>query len=156
MTDVWQALSALPPAIWLQRNAVAYLLVNAAHIVSLGLLIGTIITLDLRLLGAFRAVPVSALWPLLSRLAACGLGLAALTGAWLFSVNAPVYVENTAFQAKLGLIAAAVLNALWLHRRQSGSEMHLRSQRAATRFQAALSLCLWLSAVVAGRWIGFL
>ena len=94
MTDVWQALSALPPAIWLQRNAVAYLLVNAGHIASLGLLIGTIITLDLRLLGAFRAVPVSLLWPLLSRLAVCGLGLAIVTGAWLFSVNAPVYVEK--------------------------------------------------------------
>jgi len=156
VADVWQALSELPPAVWLQRNAVAYLLVNAAHIASLGLLIGTIITLDLRLLGVFRTVPLSALWPLLSRLAACGLGLAMVTGVWLFTVNAPMYAENVAFQAKLGLIALGIFNALWLHRRQAGSELHLNGKNSATRLQAALSICLWLSAVVAGRWIGFL
>ncbi len=148
---LWSALSALPPAVLLQRNGTAYLLVNAAHIAALGVLIGSILTLDLRLLGAFRQVPLALVGPLLSRMAACGLALAMLTGAWLFLVNAVDYAANIAFRIKLGLIALAVLNALWLHRRVWTQER----PSPAVRLHGALSLLLWPSVLVAGRWIGF-
>ncbi|HBM62784.1 MAG TPA: DUF2214 domain-containing protein [Pseudomonas sp.] len=149
--ELWHGLSALPPAVFLQSNGTAYLLVNAAHIASLGLLIGTIVTLDLRLLGAFRQMPLALLGPLLSRMAACGLLLAMLTGAWLFLVNAVDYAANPVLRIKLGLIALAVLNALWLHRRAWTQER----PSPAVRLHGALSLLLWPSVLVAGRWIGF-
>lgn len=152
MDELWTALASLPPAEYLQRNGTAYLLLNAAHIASLGVLLGTIVTLDLRLLGVFHSTPLQALWLPLSRMAAWGLGGAGLTGAMLFTVNAPAYADNRALQAKLVLIVAGVANALWLHSRQRREHSVTRG----TQLHAAASLVIWLGAVVAGRWIGFL
>ncbi len=157
MTELWAALSALPPAEFLQRSGTAYLLVNAAHIAALALLVGSIIALDLRLLGLFRSVSIAEIGPFLSRIAACGLGLAMLTGAWLFSVNAAAYATNTALQIKLCLVILGVVNALWLHRTDSWRAAVGRNDNSAPlKIHAALSVVIWLSAVVAGRWIGFL
>ena len=47
------ALEGWPIAVLLRGSSVVYLLVNAAHILFIGLLLGAIVTLDLRLLGAF-------------------------------------------------------------------------------------------------------
>lgn len=151
-------LAATPPAMLLQRSGTAYLLVNAAHIAFLGTLAGAIVALDLRLLGMGRQVPLASAGPFLSRIAATGLGLAVLTGAWLFTTQPDTYLDNAAFLAKLGLVGAAVLNALCLHARPAWQAV-LRpgaTVPASLRLQAAVSLLLWLSVIVAGRWIGFL
>ena len=150
-------LGGLPFALLLQRSGTLYLLVNAAHIAAIGLLVGTIVSLDLRMLGAFRAVPLAVLAPFLSRMATGGLALAILTGVLLFSVRPVEYAENPAFLAKLVLVALGVLNALWLHAGRhwrgvlSGQQVH-----AVARLHALASLLLWPGAIVAGRWIGFL
>lgn len=155
--ELLQALAEWPVAAALRRSAIAYPLVNAAHIISLGLLLGAIATLDLRLLGLFRDHPVAVLGPPLWRVAACGLALAAVTGFLLFSTRPLAYAENPAFLAKLGLIGLGLLNLLVLRfnahwrRALGGGAVHW-SVRAA----ALLSLVAWLGAVVAGRWIGFL
>lgn len=62
-----------PGALWLQRSGTAYLLVSAAHILGIGLLVGAILPLDLRLLGLLRAAPLAVLAPFLTRVAGCGL-----------------------------------------------------------------------------------
>lgn len=156
MEATWNAISALPPAVLLQRSALAYLLLNAAHIASLGLLIGTVITLDIRLIGGFQAVSLRSAWSLLTRTAAVGLALAMLSGVILFSVNAPHYAHNTAFQIKLLLISTALANALSLHARARRLVHHAGHPSTSMKVQAALSIALWLSVIVAGRWIGFL
>lgn len=66
---------------WLADGAVAraltasptlYIFVNAAHILSIGLLLGSIVPLDLRLLGLFRHAPLGVIGPFLSRTAMVG------------------------------------------------------------------------------------
>lgn len=151
-------LAATPPAMLLQRSGTAYLLVNAAHIAAIGVLVGAIVALDLRLLGMGRGVPLTSAGPYLSRLAAMGLGLAVLSGAWLFATQPDTYLDNAAFLAKLGLLSAGVLNALCLH---AGAAWRQALQPDAAippgaRLHAVVSLSIWLSAIVAGRWIGFL
>ncbi|MEI2415195.1 DUF6644 family protein [Orrella sp. JC864] len=157
MQPLWDALAALPPAVWLQRSGTAYLLVNAAHILSLGVLVGSIVALDLRLLGRFAHAPAALLAPLLSRLAAWGLGLAAATGLWLFIVQPAEYAGNPAFLAKLAWVAAGVLNAGCLHRTGAWAALLQGGPiQARLRVHACISLLAWVAAVVAGRWIGFL
>ena len=69
-------IGAWPGAVLLQRSGTAYLLVNAAHILGVGLVVGAILPLDLRLLGFYRRVPLEVVGPFLSRAAAAGVALA--------------------------------------------------------------------------------
>ncbi|HEY8611003.1 MAG TPA: DUF2214 domain-containing protein [Roseomonas sp.] len=154
--DLLAAFSGWSVAAALRRSAVLYPLVNAAHILGIGVLVGSIFTLDARVLGAFGRVPLSALGPPLVRMAGIGLAAAAATGFLLFSVRPAAYAANPAFLVKLGLIVLGLLNVLALHlgsgwrRALAGGDM-----AAPVRVAAALSLMVWTSAVLAGRWIGF-
>ncbi|RYF28108.1 MAG: DUF2214 domain-containing protein [Comamonadaceae bacterium] len=158
LAAVLHALAAAPPAAWLRGSGTAYLVVNAAHIAALGVGVGAAVLMDLRLLQAVgRRLPLALLGPFLSRAAACGIGLAAVTGLWLFSVRPVDYVDNPAFLAKLALIALALVNVWVMH--ASGrwaAALQQGMAGCAARVQALLSLALWLGAVLAGRWIGFL
>ncbi|WP_311222085.1 MULTISPECIES: DUF2214 domain-containing protein [unclassified Acidovorax] len=157
-TSLLDGLPALPPVAWLVRSGTAYLVVNAAHIAALGLAVGAAVLLDLRLLGiAGRRLPLALIGPFLSRAAAAGLGLAAITGLWLFSVRPADYLANPAFLAKLALIALALANVLLAHAGGSWARA-LREGRAGlgAKVHASASLMLWLAVVLAGRWIGFL
>lgn len=145
-----------PGARWLQQSATAYLFVNAAHILGLGLLLGAMLPLDLRLvLGRQAALPVLA--PAAVRTAAAGLVLALLTGAWLFSVSPGDYLENTAFRWKLLLLSLALVNVAVQHRqwRALGLPGATHALPVRVRVLAGMSGLLWISTLVAGRWIGF-
>lgn len=148
-----EAIEAWAGASWLRESPTAYLFVNAGHILGIGLLLGAIVPLDLRLLGFFRGFPLEVLRPFLTRAAATGLTLAALTGLWLFSVKPAEYWANEAFRWKLVLLALALANVAILHRAMSTAHMRIS---ATTHVSAGVSLGLWLAVLVAGRWIGFL
>ncbi|MBB3235695.1 DUF2214 domain-containing protein [Phyllobacterium endophyticum] len=151
-----QAVSDWPGAMVLRRFQVAYLLVNAAHIISVGLLFGAIVTLDLKILGLFKQYPITVLGPPLSRVAAAGVALAAVTGLMLFSVRPMAYLQNTAFLIKIGVIGLAVINALLLSRNRYWRLALLQGKTHwKVRLPALLSLIFWVSAIVAGRWTGF-
>lgn len=143
-------IAAWPGAMLLQRSGMAYLLVNAAHILGVGLLVGAVLPLDLRLLGLFRGVPLAVIGPFLSRAAATGVGLAIVTGLWLFSVKPAEYLENDAFLAKMGLLVFALANVALQHRNRPFERVS-----SGARLVAFCSAVLWLSVLVAGRWIGF-
>lgn len=146
-----EALGEWPGATWLRQSATTYLFVNATHILGIAVLLGAILPLDLRLFGFFRKFPAEVLVPFLVRCAAVGLVLALLTGVWLFSVKPDEYLANVAFRWKLALLALAVTNVAFQHWGARGL-LHLSP---AVRLRAGLSLCLWVSVLVAGRWIGF-
>lgn len=150
---------------WLPRSPIGealiasptlYIVCNAAHIFGICLLIGAIVPLDLRLLGVLRRPGIAALAPFLSRAALAGFVLAVLTGAVIFTVNAAEYAQNPAFLTKLAFIAAGIANAALLHagpgwrRLTETGEAPLR-----IRICAGLSLVIWIGALLAGRWIGF-
>lgn len=148
-----EAFEAWAGAAWLRESPTAYLFANAAHILGIGLLLGAILPLDLRLLGFFRRFPLEVLRPFLTRAAATGLALAAFTGLGLFSVKPEEYWANAAFRWKLVLLALALANVAIQHRatNTAGGDVP-----AAARITAGVSLSLWLGVLVAGRWIGFL
>ena len=74
MIEEWPAaLEATPLATALRGSVWVYPLVNAAHILGVALLVGSIVPLDLRLLGVWRSVPLTPLWGVLTRTAGAGL-----------------------------------------------------------------------------------
>jgi hypothetical protein len=150
-------IGAWPGAVLLNRSGTAYLLVNAAHIASVGLLVGGILPLDMRLAGVLRGVPLAAIGPFLSRSAGVGLGLAILTGLWLFSVTPREYLANEAFLWKMALLALALANvAVQHHNHHFRLALEGGAVHTSVRVVALWSVTLWLSVLVAGRWIGFL
>ncbi|NBE07216.1 DUF2214 domain-containing protein [Paragemmobacter ruber] len=151
------ALAASPIAALLRGSGTAYLLVNASHILGIALLIGAILPLDLRLAGAFPRTPIIAIAPILRGMALAGMALAATTGLVLFTANPTEYAGNAAFRIKLALFAAALLNAALVTRSAAWVQvMAGGAPTPALRLMAALSALLWVSTLLAGRWIGFL
>ncbi len=157
LADLLQALAATPLAGFLRNSTVAYATLNAAHILSFALVIGSIATLDLKMLGLFRAAPLAALARPLSGVAATGVLLAIATGLILFSVRPLAYAANPAFLIKVSLVALGIANAFALRFNRhwriaaGGGPVH-----GSLRIAALASLAIWAGAVLAGRWIGFL
>jgi len=149
-------IGAWPGAVLLRSSGTAWLLVDAAHILGVGLLVGAIVPLDLRLLGLFRALPLALIAPLLSRTAAAGAALAFATGLWLFSMKPAEYLANSAFLWKVALLAPALANVALQHANRSYAlALAGGAVRLTVRLAALGSILMWLSVLVAGRWIGF-
>jgi hypothetical protein len=130
-----------------------YAAVNTAHILGVALLVGAILPMDLRLLGALRRLQHAELARLLLPVAAAGLALAATAGVMLFVVRAKEYGVHPLFQVKMlivltGMAAALLAHAragLWLERITPGQQ----------RLHAVISLACWIGALVCGRMIAY-
>ena len=143
----------------LRQSHWVYPLVNAGHIIGLGLLFGAIVPLDLRLIGLWRGVSIAAMARTLLPVAIIGLALAVLTGGLLFSVSAVKYAGLAVFQLKLLVIAGALANVLLLHTSSTWAAWRgadLRATSPRLQIAGALSIGLWLAAILAGRMIGYL
>ncbi len=151
----WLAGSALAVALRGEPNF--YLCVNAAHILGIGLILGAILPLDLRLIGVLRHPPVPVIGPFLVRAAGVGVALALITGLALVAVKPADYLANGAFLIKLGLLAA-LAGLIAIQHANPGFRAALRGGPIplSVRCVALLSGLLWLATLVAGRWIGFL
>jgi hypothetical protein len=157
MTGILQAVAGWPGAVFLQQYWIAYLVVNAVHILGIALLLGAILPLDLLLLRSRHAHALPVLGPFLVQVAAAGAALAVTTGLWLFTVKPAEYLENPAFLFKALMLVLAAGNIAVQHRGEH-FDTALRSGRPSARVRtlAAASAIVWLSILVAGRWIGFI
>lgn len=141
----------------MRSSPALYPAVEILHIIGFVVLVGSILTLDLRVLGLVRAIPMAAMAQLLLPVSRVGFLLAISMGFLLFSADAAHVVKNPAFQAKLLLIAAALVNVVIAHvgpwRRVAfwGNEAP-----AGAKVTALASLLLWLGVVCAGRLIAYL
>ncbi|MGX9176572.1 DUF6644 family protein [Mesorhizobium sp. BHbdii] len=137
----------------LKASFVAYPIVNALHIMSIGALLTSVWLMDLRVLGAFRSLPYAAFIALLRRTALAAFAGALVTGSLLFSVRASEYAAMPIFLAKMTLILLAGANFLVFMRRAKGGN---EPGGGVITVLAVLSLVLWTSVLFAGRFIGFL
>src|SRR6185312_6858241 len=131
---------------------------EAVHVMALGLMLGTITVVDLRLLGvASKGRSAERVSDEVLRWTWAAFGLVVLTGFTMFTTNARVYVHNTAFLIKLCLLAAAGINMLTFHLTAARSMGRWDRQAAPPIGKAAavLSLVLWVAVVFAGRVVGF-
>lgn len=145
-----EALQTWAPMAWLKASTYAYPALEMAHIVGIAWVFGTIWLVDLRLLGLLRSLDATALARQVLPWTLVGFALAALSGILMFSTNAAELIANRVLLIKLGLILLAGTNAALLHARGA-----LRPGDTLTRFQATLSIAIWLSVIGCGRWIAY-
>lgn len=129
----------------------AYPLANLVHLLGLVLVLGPIGIVDLRLAGAFRALPLPALSRALTPLTLAGLALAALSGSAMFAADAVSLSHSPQFLTKLVLIAVALTNALLFRRLWDGAG----DPPPPLRAMALGSIALWLSVAALGRLIAY-
>jgi hypothetical protein len=138
------------PFAWIASDPYAYPALEVVHIAGIALLVGNLALLELRVWGFGAALPLAPLGRLALRVAWVGFALIAASGALMFAANPGDIITNRAFQVKLGLIAAAGVNAWAFHRRGG-----LGRPDGVARLQTALSLGLWLAVIICGRWIAY-
>lgn len=148
----FHALEQAAPVAALRESTLAFPLVNAIHIIGIGLLFGSIVALDLRVLGWRReSGSAEGFTRLLVPVAIGGLLIAIPAGLLMFATDARAYAASPLFQAKMVLVALAIGNALWLRTTvRRGPVPQWREALAA-----GASILLWLGAIVLGRLVGY-
>jgi hypothetical protein len=154
----WIELSALG-VFMRQTGPWTYGIVNLVHILGVSTLFGSILVLDLHLIGLWRRAPLAGLSRTIVPVGKAGFAIAAVSGICLLSSNATEYTDNPFFLIKFPAIALGLLN-VWLIGRTPGWRA-LGERDASPRegrqlaFLGALSLASWLTAISAGRMIGY-
>ncbi|MEZ5932366.1 MAG: hypothetical protein R3F54_10495 [Alphaproteobacteria bacterium] len=154
MEPLLAAIQASDLATALRFSRWSYAAVNTCHVLGIALLIGAIIPLDLRLLGAWPSVEQRTLVRVLTPLAAFGLMLAVTAGLLLFSARAVEYAALGVFRLKLALILLGATSAIVMHATYGALLEHARP--SVLRLAALLSMSCWIGALIAGRLIAFL
>jgi Family of unknown function (DUF6644) len=154
--------------LWLQSTAIARTIaendvlfpwIESIHVLAVVLVVGTISIVDLRLLCiASVDRPVSQILHDVLPYTWGAFALAASSGALLFASNATTYGHNLFFRGKLVLLCLAGLNMAAFHLLASRDIAHWERSRqtpVAAKLAGAVSLAIWISVVVCGRWTGF-
>jgi hypothetical protein len=145
-------------AAWLRASEWGYPAVESVHIWGLGVLVGTSVAFDLRLLGLGSRLPVDALARFLLPCARVGFAVAALSGALLFAMQATTFAAQSLFYLKMGSILVAVVNATLFHRgvfRSVPQWSYSPYTPAAAKVAAGVSLVAWTLALACGRWLAY-
>jgi Family of unknown function (DUF6644) len=144
---------------WMRSTAGAMPVVEATHVVAAVLLFGTVLVVDLRLLGladaprAFTRVSRETL-----PLTWLAFGVAVITGTLMFTTSPLTYFGNAAFRWKALALLGAGANMIVFQRvtaRGVGAWDRGAPAPRAARAAGLASLVLWAAVVLLGRWIGF-
>jgi len=156
----------LPLFEWCDRTAIgtwirtgsgwAFPIIETFHILALALLFGTVLIVDLRLLGAgLRRQPVSwiaaELWPWMMG----SLALILVTGILLFLSEALKCYSNAGFRFKMVCLFFALIFHFTIFRHVALSNNEARPSSLRNKVVALVSMTLWLGVGVGGRAIGF-
>jgi hypothetical protein len=138
--------TAIRESLWL------FPVVEAVHLLALALLGGSILLLDLSILGvALRAPSVAVIekstrpWLLLA------LTVLIVTGIALGLSEALKLLDRGAFWLKMGALVAALLFTFAI----KNPLVQRRPDAGFLKLFALVSIGLWLTVAIAGRWIGF-
>jgi hypothetical protein len=144
---------------WMRSSLKALPVIEAIHVMAVSVVFGTILIVDLRLLGYPDTVrPFSRVSGELLPLTWVGFAVAVVTGGLMFVPNASTYVVNTAFGLKMLTLLGAGLNMALFQfttlRSIAAWDTGVRVPTAG-RVAGAISLVLWTGVIVFGRWVGF-
>lgn len=145
-------------AVAIRQSAWLYPALEVIHLIGISLLTGAAFMFDLRLLGFSRHLSVSQLAQHVLPWSRRGLWLVIPSGLLLFITNAADLAANNTFWLKMGLLAAAGINAglfhLLVYRSVTVWEIN-KSTPSAAQIAAASSIILWLSIIACGRWLAY-
>lgn len=154
----WMESSALGVAMR-ESGVWTYGILNLGHILGISTLFGSLLILDLHLLGLWRRVPIAALSRATVPVAQVGFTVAAVSGICMVSTNGTEYIGNPFFMIKFPAIGLGLVNVWALSRLPAWRAREDRELTGTEHRQLAiaggLSLACWLTAITSGRMIGY-
>jgi hypothetical protein len=136
-----------------------YGVLNLVHILGVASLFGAVLILDLRLLGVWKKVSVATISAVAVPIATTGFCVAAIAGICMISTNATDYAGNPFLLIKFPAIFAGFVNAAILTRQTAWKQRKTRefspSEEKKLAVLGGISLACWLTAMSAGRMIGY-
>lgn len=151
----WLGASALGVAS--REQAWIFVAAETAHFFGLSILFGSLLVVDLRVIGFARFINMQAAMKFIP-IAIIGFAINLISGITFIASNPVRYGPNIAFQWKMGLVIIAGINALWfwfgehkdLVKLADGEDAEFRA-----KVIAALSLIIWLLVIILGRFMPF-
>jgi hypothetical protein len=151
-----QSIEASALAEWMRYTVPAMQVVEATHVLAAVLVLGSVLIVDLRMLGLADA---SRGFTRISRetlpLTWIAFVIAAITGSLMFTTSAETYFANPAFRLKALALLAAGLNMAMFQLVTARDPGTWSTPPRAARVAGLLSILLWAAVVLLGRWIGF-
>ena len=158
MTTAVHAIESSGVGRLLRESLWAYPITETLHIVGLATLYGSVLIVDLRLLGLNRSLPVSRLARHALPWTVGAFLLVMLTGLLMFTAHAEDFLTNRVFIFKMGLIATAGVNAALLHtgvmRTVAAWDVNVMPP-LRVRLAAVFSILLWTTVIACGRLLAY-
>lgn len=138
-------------------NAWAWPMLETFHFIGLCLLLGSLLIVDLRIMGFSKKVPIGPVHSFVP-ITIIGFSINFITGLLFLFGDPHRYFPNVAFQLKMVLIVLAGLNVLYFE-----SVVHPKIKKTGdatiigmdAKFVAGASLALWVCVIIAGRMIPY-
>lgn len=146
-------------SIALRESFLVWSALEASHVMTLMVFVGTIIIVDLRLLGVlFTKTSISAIEKRLLPMTMIGFAVLIITGLLLFYAKPLTYYNNMYFRLKLVVIALAMINIMVFHfrvQRSQGKWDDMPKPPTSARVIAFISISSWILVVIFGRLIAY-
>lgn len=159
LLDVVHWLNETAFSLYLRESELAFPLTEAVHLIGLGVSVGIVLWIDLRLLGVgLTRVRVTELAGRLQPWAVGGFVIMFISGVLLFVGKPDNYYSTAAFRIKMALLPLAGLNVLFFQKQvwpgvaawDEGGAVPWRG-----RLAGFVSLTLWIVIIVLGRWTAY-
>ncbi len=158
MTTAVHAIESSGLGRMMRESLWAYPIVETLHIVGLATVYGSVLVVDLRLLGLSRRVSVSSLSRLALPFTVGAFCLVLVTGLMMFTAHTEDFLGNRVFMLKMALIMTAGVNAALLHTgamRAAGPWDVEVMPPSRVRVAAAASIVLWTAVIACGRLLAY-
>jgi hypothetical protein len=159
LMEMAESLQATDFAVALSSSGYFYPIIEGTHVLSLALAVGSIMWIDLRLLGiTLKGQPYTKLYASSMPVIFLGFASMVITGILLFIARAADVWGSGYFRVKLVLLALCLINVLVFHfviNRDVASWDTDPVPPAKARMAGLASLVLWFSVVAVGRLMAY-
>jgi hypothetical protein len=155
LLEFCQWLQFSPPLIAMRGSPWLFPVIATIHLMGLAVIGGAVLLVDLRLLGlGLRRQPVRELAQDAERWLFRGLVVMVSTGILLFMCFATKYYYLTFFWVKMAALLLVIVFTVSVRRRVAMAD-ETRVNAVWSRAVALVSLSLWTTVALGGRYIGF-
>ncbi len=143
---------------WIMSSLWAWPIMEILHFIGLSILLGSLLVIDLRLMGIFRKIHIEMIHSFLP-LVFIGFFINFITGI-LFVIGDPArYTANIGFWVKMCLVILALMNAIWFKLKISpklSSWPPYGDTTYLSKFVGCFSLVTWFGVLLLGRLIPYI